>query len=243
MADGSRRERAMHLRLAGLSRSQIAEVMGLANGGQPLTKWLRDVPPPAWTKRPNAKDDLRAQAVAMRQNGRSYREIDEVVGVSKSTLSLWLRDIALSEEQERALALRSPRGASKRARAIRASAAQRRARIHAEALSQVGTLGESELFVAGVASTGPRDPRTSRGEQARGSFLNSDPGMIRLFLCWLRLLGADAERLQFRVCIHESADVTEAEAVLVAGRRRADELVRPGDAQEAQPADRPTEHR
>ncbi len=35
--------------------------------------------------------------------------------------------------------------------------------------------------------------------------------MIHLFLCWLRLLGIERDRLQFRVCIHESADVDAAE--------------------------------
>jgi hypothetical protein len=80
----TRREQAVQLRLAGLSRSQIAEALGLAaGGGEPLTTWLRDVPAPAWTRRPRAKDDLRATAVGMRKEGRSYREIREVVGVSK----------------------------------------------------------------------------------------------------------------------------------------------------------------
>ena len=42
---------------------------------------------------------------------------------------------------------------------------------------------------------------------ARIAFLNSDPAMIQLFLRWLRLVGVDDERLQYRVSIHESADV------------------------------------
>src|SRR5919202_201698 len=118
MTAHARSEQAVQLRLAGLSRSQIADAMGLRSGGQALTRWLRDVPPPEWTRRPRAKDDLRATAVAMRAEGRSYREIRDVVGVSKGTLSLWLRDIPLTEEQQRALALRSPAGASRRAQAI-----------------------------------------------------------------------------------------------------------------------------
>ena len=34
--------------------------------------------------------------------GKSYREILQVVGVVKGTLSLWLRDVPLTEEQQRA---------------------------------------------------------------------------------------------------------------------------------------------
>jgi transposase len=210
----SRREQAVQLRLAGLSRSQIAEALGLAaGGGEPLSTWLRDVPAPAWTRRPRAKDDLRATAVAMRQEGRSYREIAEVVGVAKSTLSLWLCDVPLNEEQRRALALRSPSGATRRAQAIRASSAQRRARIQAEARAQITRLSESELFVGGVVAywaEGSKNKPWRTG--ARVSFLNSDPAMIVLFLRWLALIGVDADRLQFRLNIHESADVTAAEA-------------------------------
>ncbi len=42
-------------------------------------------------------------------------------------------------------------------------------------------------------------------------FINSDPGMIRLILSWLRLLGFSLDDLTFRVQIHESADVRAAE--------------------------------
>lgn len=155
----------MQLRLAGLSRSQIADALGLGSGGQPLGRWLKGVPAPAWTRRPRAKDDLRAIAVAMRQEGRSYREIQAEVGVAKSTLSLWLRDVPLTEEQQRALDLRAPEAASRRAKAVRSSAAQRRARVQAEACAQITQHSESELFVAGWLPTGRRARRTSRGDQ------------------------------------------------------------------------------
>src|SRR6187549_3992535 len=126
----SRRDQAVQLRLAGFSRSQIAEALGLAaGGGEPLTTWLRDVPAPAWTRRPNAKDDLRETALAMRQEGRSYREIRAVVGVSKSTLSLWLRDVPLSEDQRLALTVRVPEATAARHAENRALAARRRAHV------------------------------------------------------------------------------------------------------------------
>ena len=210
----SRREQAVQLRLAGLSRSQIAEALGLAaGGGEPLTTWLRDVPAPAWTRRPRAKDDEHAIAVAMRQEGRSYREIQEVVGVSKGTLSLWLRDVELTEEQRRALTLRSPAGSTRRAQAIRASAAQRRARSQAEARAQITTLSESELFVAGVVAywaEGSKNKPWRTGQSVK--FMNSDPRLIQLFLAWLRLVGVTSDRLIFRLHIHQSADATDAVA-------------------------------
>ncbi len=201
----------MQLRLAGLSRSQIADALGLGSGGQPLDRWLKGVPPPAWTRRPRAKDDLRKTAVTMRQEGRSYREIQAVVGVAKSTLSLWLRNVPLTEEQQRALDLRCPEAATRRAVAIRASAAQRRARIQADARSQITELSESELFVAGVVAywaEGAKNKPWRSGTRVR--FTNSDPRMILLFLRWLALIGVTDDRIVFRLQIHESADVEAA---------------------------------
>ena len=212
MAAESRKDQAVQMRLAGMSRSQIAGALGLGSGGEPLGRWLQGVPAPAWTRRPRAKDDLRDTAVAMRKEGRSYREIQAEVGVAKSTLSLWLRDVPLTEEQQRALDLRTPEAATRRAKAIRASAAQRRSRVHCEARDQITELSESELFVAGVVAYWAEGAKNKPWRTGTGvSFLNSDPAMIRLFLDWLRLLGVAPERLGFRVQIHESADVPGAE--------------------------------
>jgi hypothetical protein len=201
----------VQLRLAGLSRSQIADALGLAGGGEPLSTWLKGVPAPAWTRRPRAKDDLREIAVAMRKEGRSYREIREVVGVSKSTLSLWLRDVPLTEDQQRVLEMRGPSSTRRNSQAARANATRRRAVIQDQAREQVSHLSESELFVAGVVAywaEGAKNKPWRYGTRVR--FMNSDPRMIRLFLSWLHLIGVTDDRIAFRLQIHESADVQQA---------------------------------
>jgi hypothetical protein len=205
------REQAVQLRLAGLSRSQIANALGLRSGGRAMSEWLRDVPPPAWTARPNAKDDLREKAVAMRLEGRSYREIREVVGVSKGTLSLWLRDVPLTEEQRAALAMRRTEAGLKNAREMRANAARRRSHVQGTARAQVHELSESELFVAGVVAYWAEGTKNKPWRPGHGVvFLNSDAGLVQLFLRWLQLLDVGVDRLRFRLTIHESADVAAA---------------------------------
>src|SRR3984957_14184299 len=86
------RERAIALRLEGKSRREIKALLRLA-GGSTLNELLRGVPPPDWTRRPNAKDDLRAKARELRAQGLSYNEIAARLGVSKSSVSLWVRDL------------------------------------------------------------------------------------------------------------------------------------------------------
>lgn len=53
------------------------------------------------------------RACELRQQGWSYNDILKEVGVSKSTLSLWLRDITLTEEQISGLQCRQTAGREK----------------------------------------------------------------------------------------------------------------------------------
>ena len=86
------RTQAIGLRRAGKSRREIKAILGIASD-QTLGDALRGEPPPAWTRRPNAKDEVRARARALREEGRDYDEIAARLGVSKSSVSLWVRDL------------------------------------------------------------------------------------------------------------------------------------------------------
>jgi transposase len=207
----ARKAQAIQLRLEGHTRSQIAQAFGMKSGGRTLSEWLRGVPAPAWTKRPTAKDGIRAVAEAMRREGHSYSEIQQVVGVSKSSLSLWLKDLPLSEEHRIAIEQRKLTGRARTVEALRGRRKARQEHTRKAAESQIQELAESELFVAGVVAywaEGSKSKPWTAGQ--RVIFVNSDPGLVRLFLAWLQLLGIGPERWAFRVSIHESADVEAA---------------------------------
>lgn len=207
----SNRERAIQLRLEAKSRSQICEALGLRSGGTALSRWLRDVPPPEWTKRPRAKDDQREAAIELRKQGYSYREIREKLAVSKSSLSLWLRDVVLTAEQRDRLAEQQKLGRTKAARTIQARRLARQEATIASARAQIGDVAQSELFVAGVVAYWAEGSKAKSWRPGEGvSFINSDPTVIRLFLRWLRLIGVETDRLTFRISIHESGDVPAA---------------------------------
>ena len=191
--------------------SQIASALGLRSGGGRLHEWLRGVPPPVWTARPRAKDEIREQAIGLRRDGLSYREISEHLMVSKSSLSLWLRDVPVSEEHREAMHKRLRESSATRAETNRALGARRRADIREVAVHQVPALAESELFVAGVVAYWAEGAKNKpwRGSEAV-RFMNSDSSMIRLFLAWAHLIGVSDDRLVFRVQIHESADIAGA---------------------------------
>lgn len=206
------KERAIELRLEGKSRRQIAAALGLKSGGEALNRWLKGVPAPEWTKRPNAKDDLRAQAVELRRRGHSYGEITAELGVPKSTLSDWLHDVLLETEAVERIAHLQHNGQQKGAAIRRAVRVARQREINAAARAQIPPqLADSELFVAGLAAywaEGSKAKPWNVSESVR--FINSDPDMIRLFLAWLALIGVASDRIGFRVSIHESGDADRA---------------------------------
>jgi len=86
------REQAVTLRRQGKSRRQIMEILGPMSNTT-LNDALKGEPPPGWTRRPNAKDDLRARARDLRGRGMDYDEIATALGVAKSSVSLWVRDL------------------------------------------------------------------------------------------------------------------------------------------------------
>ena len=80
------------LRRQGKSRRQIREALGPMSNAT-LNEALKDEPPPEWTRRPNAKDGLRARARELRGQGLDYEEIATALSVAKSSVSLWVRDL------------------------------------------------------------------------------------------------------------------------------------------------------
>ena len=185
--------------------------MGMKSGGKTLDRWLKDVPPAEWTKRPRAKDDLREKAIELRRKGWSYREIREVVPVSKSSLSLWLKDVVLTEEHRERLAAMRHQSRTSAGRTIQARRLARRQATIEVARSQVTQLAESELFVSGLAAYWSEGTKAKPWRASdRVTFMNSDPDLIRLFLAWMNLIGVSFDRLTFRVAIHETADIEAA---------------------------------
>ncbi|MGV4984141.1 helix-turn-helix domain-containing protein [Streptomyces sp. NRAIS4] len=202
------RERAVALRRAGYSLRQIRDELKIFNNDI-LNQLVKGEPPPEWTKRPNAKDDLRAKARKLRLQGWTYDQIEAELGCSRSSVSLWVRDLPRPEprytpEEQRAL---MQEGLARR----RATEREKLEETKGAALREVGELTDRELFMAGIAlywAEGSKSKPYDRRERA--IFVNSDPGVIKTYLAWLDLLEVDRERLNFRLLIHESADVDAA---------------------------------
>ena len=206
------KEQAIALRRAGKSRRQIREAIGSVSNAT-LSRALEGEPPPEWTRRPNAKDEVRAKARELREQGLDYEEIADALGISKSSVSLWARDMPrpphLSYEESRQ---RSAEGVRRywATEGPRREAA-REATI-ATAARDIGDLSERELLIAGAIAYWCEGTKgRPRRPSDRVVFVNSDPRLIRFFLRFLEAAGVDRDRLTYRVYIHESADIPAAE--------------------------------
>jgi transcriptional regulator with XRE-family HTH domain len=202
------REQAIALRRAGKSRREIKEILGVGSNAT-LNELLAGEPPPYWTRRPNAKDDLHAKARLLREQGYDYNRIAAELGVSKSSVSLWVRDIPwpdrLSYEECRK---RAAEGVRRYWEAERATREAKREATRAAAAANIGALTQRELLIAGAVAywcEGTKSKPHRRHE--RIMFINSDPQLITFFLRFLDTAGVDRTHVRYRVYIHETADV------------------------------------
>jgi DNA-binding CsgD family transcriptional regulator len=204
-------EQAVALRRAGKSRREIKEILGIGSN-ETLGKALRGVPPAPWTLRPRAKDDLHAKARELRAQGHTYNEIAAELGVSKGSVSLWVRDMAREPRPSSGEGRSRNRDALARHWAdLRSLREARRHAVHERALTEIGMLSDREFVIAGAIAYWCEGTKSKeQPPKDRVVFINSDPCLILFFLRFLAVAGVASDRLICRVYIHESADVIAA---------------------------------
>jgi hypothetical protein len=138
----------------------------------------------------------------LRAQNRTLADIAQTLGVSKSSVSLWVRDVPFTPT----LRLRGPHRHPHPAHEAKLRQIEE---LNRDGRERIGTLSDEEFLVAGVA--------LYAGEGAKGDgtvhFANADPAMIRFFCAWLRrFFDVDAPRLRVRVYLHQGLDLESAEA-------------------------------
>jgi hypothetical protein len=133
-----------------------------------------------------AKQLERETALSLRSKGMSIGEISRHLHVSKGTVSLWCRDIALSRAQIDAIAERSHHHAT--AKLLLAAEKRRLQReIDSRKVAEigrkdVGELSKRDIFMVGLGLYWGEGYK--QGSQELG-FTNSNPAIIMFYLDWL----------------------------------------------------------
>jgi transcriptional regulator with XRE-family HTH domain len=205
--------RARLFRRTGKTYDEIRAALGVPVSDDQMKAWLRGIPRPPETRRSRALVELRRECRRLRAQGMTYNEIIEATGASVGSLSLWLRGQPGPDgrpyNQREHLRRIQPLGAQAR----RAQAAERRDIARRRGADRVKNLTAAELFVIGVAlywAEGTKDKPWRR--TSRVTLINADADVIRIFLAWLDLLGIPQADRQYRLNIHESAEVSSHEA-------------------------------
>lgn len=158
------------------------------------------------------KNETRNKAILLRREGKSYREILEHISVSKSTLSLWLKKVALTDSQVKKLQEKRKACAYIGTQTRRANRITKTKDIMNKSSGEIGVITSRELFLLGVAlywSEGAK--QKTKNVSQRVTFANSDSRMVKIFLLWLdRICHIPSKNLSFELYIHQKADIEKA---------------------------------
>lgn len=145
------------------------------------------------------------RAIELRIQGKTYREILSLIpNLSKSTLSGWLRNVKLTNEQEEKLRKNIERitynAKVKSAWLKREEKLKRIERIFEEAEREYSLLSKNPLFLIGVILYWAEGSKKSEIFQ----FSNSDPDAIKAMIKWLtEICKIPKEEIKIRVYIHK----------------------------------------
>lgn len=152
-----------------------------------------------------AKATLRLKVREFRRQGKSINEITKLLDARKHSVSLWCRDIELTEEQKQKLWKRSKTRFYRNFKAYcerkRQKTKTKIKKLKDRGVNRVGNLNKREFFIGGAFLYWAEGFKS--GHQV--GFVNSDPDMIKFFINWItRCCGVKKDRLKARIGINIS---------------------------------------
>ena len=146
------------------------------------------------------KKDLQIKAKEFRKRGYSIKELKELLGVSKSTISTWIKDVQLSEEAQNRLRNNYTNGQIASQKTIKEKTRQKN--IEADdfamnTLKPVNFSSEVSLLLCAILY----QCEGSKSIKDAMTFTNSDPDLISTFISLLRN-SFDLDEKKFRVLMH-----------------------------------------
>jgi len=142
------------------------------------------------------------RARELRARSWTLQEIADELGVSKGSVSVWVRDVDFEPRPRNRGHPAGPHHPMRRRKEAELAAA----RVDAE--QRIGTVSDRDLLVFGAALYLGEGAKT---ERSAVRMTNTSPDVIRLHLAWLRALFAiDESRLRARLYLHDDLDIDAA---------------------------------
>ncbi len=154
------------------------------------------------------KSAEKQRALFLRAQGLSYNDILKEVGVSKSTLSLWLRDIPLTDEQIAQIENKISAGREKFSRNERKRRDIRWGEYRLEAEGEYEFLSSNPQFMFGLALYIGEGSKTNQNGLCLS---NCDPRVISSGLRFFETIGIPDGSMRCAIHLHPGLCVTTAE--------------------------------
>jgi len=146
------------------------------------------------------------KALKLRFAGKSYGEINQALGVPKSTLSSWFKNLQLPPSIQKILI---EKGRVTRKHLMKFNQRRTRAiqienqRINKEAVKEIRTLSKYELKLVGATLYWGEGYKNQKRKSKSVQLSNSDPYLVTLFLRFLReILKIPEEKLNVSLHVH-----------------------------------------
>ena len=139
-----------------------------------------------------------------RARGHTLNEIAAGLHVSKSSVSVWVRDVPFTP---RLLPNRNFGPRNRPPNKLQRRKQEEIERLNVEGRQRIGQLTKREFLVTGLALYAGEGAKTD----GTVAFANTDPKMIAFFMSWLRrFFEIDETKLRVRLYLHEGLDLDAA---------------------------------
>ncbi len=152
-----------------------------------------------------AKRELRELAVKLRISGKSYSEIKQKLGISKSTLSDWLKNYPLTSDQLKRIEGNRRAAVEK----YRKTMLEKRVKKYQDVLNcerdNILPLSKRDLIIGGLFMYWGEGGKTNKGQI---NISNSDPKILKFMRRWITIVfGVPRKKMRIRLTLYTNMNI------------------------------------
>jgi hypothetical protein len=147
----------------------------------------------------------RSKVRQLRKEGKSYSEILKIIKVSKSSLSLWLKDIPLTEDQIKRIKGNKERAIERFIETMKLKRQKRLLDYYTKQKEKWLPLSDRELFLSGLFLYWGEGNKASRNTV---SVSNTDPNVIKFSILWMiRSLNVPKNKIKVSLQLYSDMNI------------------------------------
>ncbi len=150
---------------------------------------------------------VKRRVIELRKQGKSYSDILKIVKVSKSSLSLWLKDVPLTPIQKSGLADRRKKAVETYRATMKFKHQNKLDVYYDNQVKKLLPLSEKELMIAGLFLYSGEGNKVSRGSL---NITNTDPSVVKFSLYWItKCLKVDINSIHIKLHLYSDMNIDE----------------------------------